>query len=146
MGIHIALQGLAVTLITMAAYIIGHYMESGRWEFVTSPDGMTMAFLTLSLAEIFHSFNMRSLKHSIFRIKTKNRFLFGAMAVSWLTTTLVIYVPFLRNAFGFEYISLTEYAISIALALCIIPLVELAKFIQRRGKTETKRGKSRNKN
>lgn len=127
MGIHIALQGLAVTLITMAAYIVGHYIESGRWEFTNSPDGMTMAFLTLSLAEIFHSINMRSLHHSIFKIKTKNNFLFGAMIASWIATTLVIYVPFLRNAFGFEYISLMEYGISIALAFLIIPLVELAK-------------------
>ncbi len=127
MGLHIALQGIAVTLITMAAYIVGHYIESGRWEFTDSPDGMTMAFLTLSLAEIFHSINMRSLHHSVFKIKTKNNFLFGAMIASWIATTLVIYVPFLRDAFGFEHISLLEYGISIALALLIIPFVELAK-------------------
>lgn len=131
MGFHIALQGLAVTLITMAAYIVGHYIESGRWEFTNSPDGMTMAFLTLSLAEIFHSINMRSLHHSIFRVRTKNNFLLGAMVLSWIATTLVIYVPFLRDAFGFEYINLMEYAISIGLAFLIIPFVELAKLFQR---------------
>lgn len=131
MGLHIALQGTAVTLITMAAYLIGHYVESGRWEFINSSAGMTMAFLTLSLAEIFHSFNMRSLHYSIFQVKTKNRYLFGAMALSLIATTLVIYVPFLSKAFGFEHISLMEYGISIALAFCIIPVVELAKLVQR---------------
>ena len=40
---------------TLAAYFIGHYMESGVWEIANSPDGMTMAFLTMSMAEIFHS-------------------------------------------------------------------------------------------
>lgn len=129
MGIQIALQGLAVTLITMAAYIVGHYIESGRWELSDSPDGMTMAFLALSLAEIFHSVNMRSLHHSIFKIKTKNNFLFAAMIASWIATTLVIYVPFLRDAFGFAHISLMEYGISIVLAFLIIPFVEITKLV-----------------
>ncbi len=130
LGVHVVLQGLAVTLLTVAAYLIGHYMESGVWEFTDSADGMTMAFLTLSMAEIFHSFNMRSLKKSIFTIKRQNLFLWGAMILSFLCTTAVIYVPFLRNAFGFEHISLAEYITALLIALIIIPLVELVKLIQ----------------
>ena len=132
MAFHVVFQGLAVTLITMAAYFTGHYMESGRWEIVESADGMTMAFLTLSMTEILHSFNMRSMRHSIFSMKGQNKFLWGAMLLSWVCTTAVIYVPFLSNAFGFESISLTEYAVSIMLAFLIIPLVEMVKLAQRR--------------
>ena len=47
-------------------------------------------------------------------------------------TTLVLYVPSLADAFGFEPVSLVEYAIAIALALSVIPTVEIVKFIQRR--------------
>lgn len=132
MGFHVVFQGVAVMLITMASYFAGHYMESGRWEIVESADGMTMAFLTLSMTEIFHSFNMRSMRHSIFSMKRQNKFLWGAMLLSWVCTTAVIYVPFLSNAFGFESISLIEYAVSIVLAFLIIPLVELVKLAQRR--------------
>lgn len=130
-GFNVVSQGIAVTCITLAAYFIGHFMESGRWEMVNSPDGMTMAFLTLSMTEIFHSFNMRSLDKSIFSIRKLNRFLLGAMLLSLICTTTVIYVPFLAAAFGFEHISLTEYFVSIGLAVLIIPLVELAKAARR---------------
>lgn len=130
-GVHVILQGVVVTIITMTAYFVGHYMEAGKWEIVNSADGMTMAFLTLSMTEIFHSFNMRALKKSIFSLKKMNIFLLGAMLISFICTTAVIYVPFLANAFGFESISLAEYAVSIGLALTVIPIVEIAKWIQR---------------
>lgn len=130
-GFNVAFQGTMVTCITLAAYFIGHYMESGRWEIVNSADGMTMAFLTLSMAEIFHSFNMRSLDKSIFHIKGMNKFLLGAMLASLICTTAVIYIPFLANAFGFEHISPMEYGVSLLLAVLVIPIVELVKWIRR---------------
>lgn len=132
MGFDVVFQGILVTGLTLAAYFIGHYMEAGLWEIVNSPDGTTMAFLTLSMTEIFHSFNMRSRRNSILTMKKQNVFLWGAMAVSFLCTTLVIYVPFLSKAFEFEHISLAEYAVAILLAFCIIPIVELTKWIQRK--------------
>ena len=132
MGFDIAFQGVLITLLTLVSYFIGHFIESGRWEIVNSADGMTMAFLTLSLVEIIHSFNMRSRRKSVFQIPYQNKLLWASMGVSLLCTTLVIYVPFLANAFGFETISLLEYAVALALAFCILPIMELVKWIQRR--------------
>lgn len=132
MGFDIAFQGVLITLLTLVSYFIGHFIESGRWEIVNSADGMTMAFLTLSLVEIIHSFNMRSRRKSVFQISYQNKLLWASMGVSLLCTTLVIYVPFLANAFGFETISLLEYAVALALAFCILPIMELVKWIQRR--------------
>lgn len=131
-GINVAIQGVAVTVITLAAYFIGHYMEAGAWEITNSADGMTMAFLTLSMTEICHSFNMRSLRKSVFGIRSQNKWLWLSMAASLICTTAVIYVPFLSNAFGFEHISLAEYGVSLLLAICIIPFVEVSKWLQRR--------------
>lgn len=125
-------QGFMIAIITIVAYVAGHYMESGIWEFVNSADGMTMAFLTMSMAEIFHSFNLRSRRHSIFTIKGQNKFLWGAMIVSLLLTLAVIYIPFLSNAFGLETISLMEYGVSLLISFTVIPIVELVKFFQRR--------------
>ena len=132
MGLDVAYQGVLVTIITMAAYFIGHFMESGAWEIANSADGMTMAFLAMSMAEIFHSFNMRSQRKTVFSMKSHNGYLWGAMLLSLLLTTAVIYVPFLANAFEFEHISLAEYGAAMALAISIIPMVELVKFFQRK--------------
>ena len=131
MGFEVVFQGIMLTVITLASYLVGHYLETGVWQFTNSIDGMTMAFLTLSMAEIFHSFNMRSLHGSVFAIKGQNRALWGAMALSLLATTLVIYVPGLAAAFGFASISLQEYLVAMGLALSIIPLVELEKALRR---------------
>ena len=96
-----------------------------------SGHGITMAFLTMSMAEIFHSFNMRSQRGSIFKLKTQNGILWGAGALSLILTTLVIEVPFLADAFDFEPIGPKEYIIALGLAFAVIPIVEIVKLIQR---------------
>ena len=131
MGFDIAYQGVAVTLLTLAAYFVGHFMESGVWEIAASNDGMTMAFLTMSMTEIFHSFNMRSRRRSLFTVKGQNKWLWLACIASLLLTTAVIYVPFLNTAFGFEAISATEYAVALGLAFLIIPITETVKLLRR---------------
>lgn len=133
-GFDIFYQGLFVTGLTLAAYFIGHYIESGVWEITNSPDGMTMAFLTMSMCEIFHSLNMRSQRGSTVAMTFRgshNMYLFGSCLMSLLMTTVVIYVPFLANAFDFQTIDLMEYAVALALAFAIIPLVEIVKAIER---------------
>ena len=134
LGFDVAYQGLVVSILTLVSYFVGHFMESGVWEIANSPDGMTMAFLTLSMAEIVHSLNMRSQRNSIFTLGGQNKTLNLAALASLLLTTLVIEVPFLANAFGFTPINLSEYAVALGLAIIMLPLVELVKFFQRRAK------------
>jgi Ca2+-transporting ATPase len=93
--------------------------------------GITMAFLTMSMAEIFHSLNMRSQRKSIFTLKTTNVVLWAAAAGSLLLTTLVCEIPFIANAFGFTPVGLDEYLIALGLGACVIPIVEIVKLIQR---------------
>ena len=133
LGVDVIYQGVLVTIITMVSYILGHCFEVGHFEMPkgVSPDGMTMAFLTMSMCEIFHSFNMRSQRKSVFSLKSQNKVLWAAMLGSLLLTTLVIEVPFIANAFGFEPISWVEYAVAMGLAILVIPVVELVKLIQR---------------
>ena len=132
MGFDVFFQGLIVTVLVMISYLLGHYIESGVWEFVNSPDGTTMAFLTLSMVEICHSLNMRSRRGSIFKLTTHNMFLYGAMIVSLVLTTVVIEVPFIAAAFEFTPIDLKEYAVALGLAIAIIPIMEVVKAIQRK--------------
>lgn len=131
-GIDILYQGMFVTILVLAAYFIGHYMEWGQWEITNSADGMTMAFLTMSMCEIFQSFNMRAQRKSIFSLSKQNGWLWGSALAALALTTSVITIPFFVNAFGFTPISIKEYFTAMGLAVAIIPLVEIVKFFQRK--------------
>lgn len=87
--------------------------------------------MTLSMAEIFHAFNMRSLHGSIFKMKKQNWWLWGAGVLSLLLTTLVVEVKPLADAFELAKLDGAEYGIAIALAISIIPMVEFVKAIAR---------------
>ena len=132
MGIDVAYQGALVTLLVIVSYFIGTFFEMGELVIANSSHGVTMAFLTMSMAEIFHSFNMRSQRGSIFTLGSHNKVLFFAAAGSLVATTLVCEVPFLAKAFGFAAVGITEYLIAIGLGLIVIPVVELVKFVQRK--------------
>ena len=134
----IAYQGILVTVLTIVSYLIGSSFEFGSNFFAqlttagASDHGMTMAFLTMSMCEIFHSFNLRSQRKSIFSLKGHNPVLWAAMIGSFVLTTLLLEVPFLANAFGFTTLGFAEYGIAIALAILVIPVVELVKLVQRK--------------
>ena len=132
MGADIAYQGIVVSLLTLASYFVGHFIESGVWEIANSADGTTMAFLTMSMAEICHSFNMRSQRGSLFTLKGMNKTLNWAALGSLFATTLVCEVPFLANAFGFAPVDFIEYVVALCFAVSIIPIVEIVKFFQRK--------------
>ena len=135
--VDIAYQGILVTALTILSYIIGSLMDPAIGSFGAlraagaSDHGMTMAFLTMSMCEIFHSFNLRSQRKSIFSLKSHNKVLWAAMIGSLALTTLLLEVPFLANAFGFVPVGITEYGIALALGFLVIPIVELVKLIQR---------------
>ena len=132
MGIDIAWQGIMVTALTLIAYLCGTKMAGTTDGTLIHQNGMTMAFLTLSMAEIFHSFNMRSRRKSLFKLGKPNYYLIGAMAISLVLSTAVIYIPFLRTAFDFAHIDAKEYFLSLLLAVLVIPIVEIAKLIERK--------------
>ena len=139
LGFAVVYQGALVTIITLASYIIGrdwlaqlHHAEAiAAGTYSAEMLGTSMAFLTLSMAEIFHAFNMRSLHGSIFKMKTQNLWLWGAGILSFLLTTAVIEIDFLAEAFSLAHLDITEYGIALGLAILVIPVVEITKLITR---------------
>ncbi len=131
MGIDVLYQGLMISLLVLFSYFLGHYVQTGNWTLESSSHGMTMAFLTMSFAEIFHCFNMRSQRESLFTMKKQNAMLWLAAIASLGMTLLVCEVPFLANAFELQHIELGEYAIAIGLGFCVLPIVEIVKWVQR---------------
>ena len=132
MGVDIAYQGVMVAILVFISYFIGGVIQTGSFAIGNYSHGVTMAFLTMSMAEIFHSFNMRSQRGSTFTLGSVNKTLFVAGAGSLLATTLVCEVNFLAKAFGFTHVGIWEYLIAIGLGLLVIPIVECVKFFQRR--------------
>ena len=132
MGVDVIYQGLVVSALVLLSYFVGHFMETGTWAITDSAHGTTMAFLTMSMAEIFHSFNMRSQRGSILALPTTNWALVASAAASLIATTVVCEIPALAAAFDFTSVGFGEYAAAIFIGACIIPIVELVKFIQRK--------------
>ena len=134
LGVDIAYQGVLIAVITLVSYIIGHCMEVGHfaWPHGISDDGMTMAFLTMNMCEILHSFNMRSQRRSIFTLHGHNKLLWVAMLAALALTTIVLEVPAIAAAFGFTPVDWNEYAVALGLAILVVPIVELVKLFQRR--------------
>lgn len=131
LGLDVIWQGILVTVLTLTAYFVGIRLDTGYWHLAEDNAGISMAFLTMSMTEIFHSFNMRSQRGSIFSMHNRNPYLWAAMLSSLILTTGVLFFQPAAAAFGFEAITIGEYGIALLLALSIIPLVELGKALLR---------------
>lgn len=123
LGIGVLYQGIIIAALTILSFLNGIKTDA-----VT---GMTMAFLTLSLCELFHSLNMRSRTKSIFHMSTHNKFLFGAMLACFALTIGVIYIPGLNEIFKLTALPAAKFFIAFGYAFLIIPIVELAKAISK---------------
>ena len=128
LGFGVAYQGILVAALTLISYALGYYViDHGNGVLAT-----TMAFVTLSMAEIFHAFNMRSLTGSIFKMKYQNKWLWGAGILSGLLTTLLVTIEPIANLFSLQSLDIGTYALAITIAFIIIPIVEIVKLIVRR--------------
>ena len=127
LGAAVFYQGVLVTLITLVSYFVGLHLNAQQG----SVHGTTMAFLTLAMCEVFHSFNMRSLRGSIFTLKGQNVWLWGAGLLSLLLTSVVVLIDPIAKAFSMTAIDAKEYFIAMALGFTIIPMVEIVKLVHR---------------
>ena len=135
-GSSMIIHGVIMAFIVLLSFFIGQYIELGHYGVFESVDGMTMAFLTANLVEMFYAICMRTQKGSIFKMKTRNKWLLGSFMLSLIFTAGVIYIPALSKLFGLATISFKEFAIAFGLAFLVIPITEVAKYFQRRKTNE----------
>lgn len=121
----ILFQGLMIGLISLAAFAIGLQDDIGA--------GRTMTFITLSLAQLVHSYNVRSRHHSLFKMGVfSNKRLNQGVLVS-LTAMLVVYfVPFLRGVFKLKLLTAQEWGIAVLLGLIPLVVMEIVKMVKRK--------------
>jgi Ca2+-transporting ATPase len=104
-------------------------LHSGR----SQEEAMTMTFVSLVLIQFFKAYNFRSDRNSVLIRPFANKWLNIAILWEIALLFLIIYVPFLHDAFGTFYLPLVDWAIVLGLALTISPVLELAKWMERRG-------------
>jgi Ca2+-transporting ATPase len=95
------------------------------------PYAQTMAFTTVVLYSLFVVFNARSDKQSAFTGLFSNKWLWGAVLLSFLLQVAVVYLPFLQQAFSTVNLSLNDWLLSAAVASSALWLRELSKIIVR---------------
>ncbi len=103
--------------------------QSGR----SDAEAMTMTFVSLVLIQFFKAYNFRSDRHSVLNRPFANKWLNLAIIWELLLLVLVVHVPFLHAPFGTFSLPPVDWAIVITLAFTVSPVLEIAKFLERRG-------------
>jgi len=149
MGIGITVQTFAQTGAVLFAFGLGllWHLEAGAtvvgnplvyllqhdWRGVDVQTAETMAFLTLSFAELFRAYTVRSERASLFQIGVfSNRYMQAAVAFSIILLLLVANVPFLQPIFNTHFLNGTEWLVVLSLALIPAVAEEITKFFLRR--------------
>ena len=137
MGLDCIVQGVIITLLVLASFFTGMYLHNGSINMadlldgIPDPEGVTMSFITLNMVEIFHCFNMRSRRLSLFSMKKQNKWLWGAAVLALFLTVVVVEFDPLANAFGLMTLKVEAVCAAIFLAFLIIPVIEVYKAIMR---------------
>jgi len=132
LGFNIIYQGLLTTALVLGAYFIVRFV----WH--DSPTtAITAAFVTMSICEVVQAYALRSIDKSVFGLRTTNKFIWFAIALSLLATALVVYVPVLAGIFQLTPLGPRELILALALAAVILPIIELVKWFQRRNRPQT---------
>jgi Ca2+-transporting ATPase len=119
--------------INMISYVLQH-----DWRGIDVQTAETMAFITLSLCELFRAYTVRSERASIFRLGIfSNRYMQYAVGFSIFLLLLVVSVPFLQTIFNTHFMSLREWLVVVGLALIPAISEEITKFFLRRKDTRT---------
>ncbi|MDR0914955.1 MAG: cation transporting ATPase C-terminal domain-containing protein, partial [Oscillospiraceae bacterium] len=132
LGIGVLWQGVLIGLLTLGSYLLAYFEVHGNYgEEQTAAIATTMAFITLSMCEIFHSINMRSRIKSIFNIGSTNKFIIGSSILGFILTFGVVYIPGVNDLMNLVPLDWEYVLTAFGMAICIIPIVEIVKLVQR---------------
>jgi Ca2+-transporting ATPase len=148
MQLGIAIQTIAQTGATLGAFLLGLYWHLGSqipagenallfmlrhdWPAEGVITAETMAFVTLSLCELFRAYTVRSERASIFRLGVfSNRWMQITVSISLVLMLLVVNLPFLQPVFNTHFLSIKEWLVVIAIATIPAIAEELTKLYLR---------------
>jgi Ca2+-transporting ATPase len=119
--------GVWSTIINLGLFIWAS--NSGR----SQTEAMTMTFVSLVLIQFFKAYNFRSDRNSVFQKPFANKWLNTAIVWEIVLLLLIVYVPALHEPFNTFSLPLVDWLIVLALSLTISPVLELVKWMERKG-------------
>jgi Ca2+-transporting ATPase len=119
--------GIWSTLVNLGIFTWA--LNSGR----TLEEAMTMTFVSLVLIQFFKAYNFRSDRHSVLNKPFENKWLNLSVGWEMLLLILIVYAPFLHEAFSTYSLPLVDWLIIGGLAVTIVPVLELVKWMVRKG-------------
>ncbi|MFZ5768780.1 MAG: calcium-translocating P-type ATPase, SERCA-type [Bacillota bacterium] len=123
-GTRILCHGVLLGFLALTSYWLA--LNWGR----TLEEARTMAFVTMAMCQLVHSFNVRSMEQSLFAIgPATNRALIGALLVSTLFLAAVIFVPFLRDVFETAILQPGDWVLVLGISLVPLLVVETEKLL-----------------
>jgi Ca2+-transporting ATPase len=123
---HMIWVGLLIGGLSLGTVFWAHLDDVAHWQ--------SMVFTTLVLAQLFQALAVRSERESLLTIGLlSNRYLAGALLLSFAVQLAVLYVAPLAAIFGTQPLPLPDLAVCIGLAAVVLPAVELEKWLARRG-------------
>ena len=133
MGKDIILQGFMQAALVMTSFCLGYFVIGDPDPATAHKQASTMAFISLCLIQLFHSFNLRSQRNSVLNKKFfSNKYLDLSALLGVVLTVAVVLIPGVDTVFKTTALSGWEWLIAVGVAVAIIPLVELQKLIERR--------------
>ena len=136
MVFRIVYQGIMIGLLTLSAFAIGLATTNAPIGNLSLDEskvevGQTMAFITLSLLELVHVFNIRDNKHSLFKTKVfNNSTLILAILASAALVLVILFVPLLREIFSIPILPWENVLEIIGLIIVPVVIVELFKLLK----------------
>ena len=116
----IVVEGIMIGMLTLVAFSLGN-------KFFGLEVGRTMAFFSMGLLELVHSFNIKS-EQSIFKIGIlENKFLIGSFILGTIVQISVVLIPALAKIFQLVSLNQIQWMITIIISLLPIPIMELQK-------------------
>lgn len=118
--------GVWSTVVNLSLFVWA--LNSGR----SVQEAMTMTFVSLVLIQFFKAYNFRSDRHSVLHDPFANKWLNIAIIWELVMLGLIVYVPVLERTFSTFGLTLVDWLIIIAAAFTVSPVLELAKWMERR--------------
>ena len=124
LGVRIVLQGIMFAALTLISYYVGKTYFGGI------SAGQTMAFLVLSASQLFHVLNVRTKKSIFVSPLHKNKYMVGALCISFLLIVLIAFVPPIAKIFKIVMLPAKAYLLALGLSIVPIVVIEIEKLIR----------------
>ena len=116
----IIIEGTMIGMLTLLAFSIGNNLYSLEV-------GRTMAFVTLGMLELVHSFNIKS-EESIFKVGIKNnKYLIGAFILGTILQVGVVLIPQIAKIFMLSTLNAKAWIYTILISISPIFIIEVQK-------------------